>query len=486
MKNFSELLTEYMRRTGISDSELARTLGVRRQTIFRWKEGLTERPRRREDVLLCAQKLRLSSPECNELLLAAGFSPETAVAIPTAPETPVSLPIPSAPEAISEPLIQPTHPRKSARWIPVAIVLLFGLLVLGIFFFRSQTPPYPIAVEGETLVIIAFLDSPIQSATPTPNPRGANERNDIGSRLEAALEREVVAAHMERVRVAMLGASYPVRDTRSALDLRGRTRAAIVVWGAIENGFMEANLVPVSRQDAAASLDALIIAPNEMSMKISPDEIQTLALVVLAQLQLASGEDDLARASLTQALSRPLGDKVSLATVYAFLGYTAQIAQPPDLDLALQSASASLDLAPDAFAPHLNRGVAYVRRDDPMRWQLDLNRAVQLREKDVLANRALCWAYALDKDGSRALPFCEAAVQNDPTPQSREARALAYADLGQLNDATGDLQIFVNWMGLQPVSVRSRYGTSRSEWLESLKQNKNPFDDAVLYRLRRE
>jgi tetratricopeptide (TPR) repeat protein len=73
---FSELLTQYMSRTGINDSELARAIGVQRQTIFRWKEGLVARPRGREDVLRVAQKLRLTAEESDQLLLAAGFPPE--------------------------------------------------------------------------------------------------------------------------------------------------------------------------------------------------------------------------------------------------------------------------------------------------------------------------------------------------------------------------------------------------------------------------
>ena len=63
LPTFGKLLSEYMSRSGISDSELARSIGVRRQTIFRWKEGLVERPRAREDVLQCAKKLRLSDEE---------------------------------------------------------------------------------------------------------------------------------------------------------------------------------------------------------------------------------------------------------------------------------------------------------------------------------------------------------------------------------------------------------------------------------------
>jgi transcriptional regulator with XRE-family HTH domain len=77
MKTFAELLTQYISQAGITDSELARSIGVSRQTIFRWREGLTERPNNREDVTAIADKLRLTPEERNELLLAGGFRPES-------------------------------------------------------------------------------------------------------------------------------------------------------------------------------------------------------------------------------------------------------------------------------------------------------------------------------------------------------------------------------------------------------------------------
>ncbi|MCU0510796.1 MAG: helix-turn-helix transcriptional regulator, partial [Anaerolineae bacterium] len=60
MRTFSELLREYIARTGVSDAELARAVGVQRQTIFRWKEGTVTRPRSAEEVLRLAAKLRLT------------------------------------------------------------------------------------------------------------------------------------------------------------------------------------------------------------------------------------------------------------------------------------------------------------------------------------------------------------------------------------------------------------------------------------------
>jgi transcriptional regulator with XRE-family HTH domain len=76
MKSFAELLALYIKQAGITDAELARSIGVSRQTIFRWREGLTGRPNSREDVIAIAKKLRLSPAERDALLLAGGFRPD--------------------------------------------------------------------------------------------------------------------------------------------------------------------------------------------------------------------------------------------------------------------------------------------------------------------------------------------------------------------------------------------------------------------------
>lgn len=76
MRTFAELLSVYVRRAGITDSDLARAIHVSRQTVFRWREGLISRPNSREDVLAISKKLRLSPEERDTLLLSAGFRPE--------------------------------------------------------------------------------------------------------------------------------------------------------------------------------------------------------------------------------------------------------------------------------------------------------------------------------------------------------------------------------------------------------------------------
>ncbi|MCJ7825546.1 MAG: helix-turn-helix domain-containing protein, partial [Anaerolineales bacterium] len=79
MDSFSELLSMFAERAGMSDAELARRLGISRQTIFRWREGETQRPRHREDVVRLADKLRLVPEERDQLFIAAGFPPERGI-----------------------------------------------------------------------------------------------------------------------------------------------------------------------------------------------------------------------------------------------------------------------------------------------------------------------------------------------------------------------------------------------------------------------
>ena len=79
-RTFADLLTEYMARTGIGDAELARRINVNRLTLIRWREGVTERPRHRDDVARCADVLRLTPEERDEFLLTAGFQPDSPTA----------------------------------------------------------------------------------------------------------------------------------------------------------------------------------------------------------------------------------------------------------------------------------------------------------------------------------------------------------------------------------------------------------------------
>lgn len=176
---------------------------------------------------------------------------------------------------------------------------------------------------------------------------------------------------------------------------------------------------------------------------------------------------------------------MSLAALARTLAYVNQIAKPPDPNQSVLLNSKAFDLAPNVLALYVNRGVAYVQQGDA-KWLADLDRAIALKADDVIANRALCLGYALDKTPERAMPYCDAAVLHDTSARSREARTIASVELGRWSDATEDLQIFLSWLAAQPTGLRMRYGSSRADWLEPIKQGKSPFDDPLLAKLRRE
>ena len=135
MKTFAELLSIYINRAGITDSELARAIGVSRQTIFRWREGTTSRPNNREDVLAISAKLRLSSEEKNNLLLAAGFRPED-IALLDNEDTDISYTdSESKKENDSENLLLRSGKRKlflSRRLLFLIIIILVFIIIMAL------------------------------------------------------------------------------------------------------------------------------------------------------------------------------------------------------------------------------------------------------------------------------------------------------------------------------------------------------------------
>lgn len=488
MKPFNELLTEYMQRTGINDSEMARTLGVQRQTIFRWKEGLVGKPRYRDDVLKMATRLRLTDAERDEFLLAAGFAPEAPLPAIVAPPALVNLPetsiavAPAPPELIIESALTiPATRRALPRPIFIAMALLAIVAAIGAAFvilLPRDDATLPIAAPGETLVIVsAFGGAPTTPALDIRQPQSLN----LAERIQSALEREIVAARLEHVRVAVW--RDELRDVNAVQAVHKRANARIVIGGAFENGILNATIAfaPAASRADDLALDALVTAPEIVRMKIAiaaSEEMQTLTLLAISQAHLARGDFGLARATLHRA---PMdADALNFQ-----LGYIYQISKPPDLPQATEFYGKVISATQDIPEAYLNRGVASVRQNKP-EWQTDFTRVLVLKPEDVGAHLALCWAYALDKKPDAALPHCDAAVRANPNGRAHEARGIVYAELGKLPDAATDLQIFVDWLAQQPEILRARYGTSRAEWVQMLKAGKNPIDDVVLERLRRE
>ncbi len=208
MESFGELLNEYLRRLGVSDSERARTVGGSRQTIFRWREGRTGRPRRREDVLVIVEKLRLTAEERDKLLLAAGFRPEEAVPL----SEPASMVVPEPEPEIAE--LAPTGElatERRRRWPLAAGVATIVVLALFLFWWLALRPP------DDTQKSSAATATPQKSETVTLAPAVTGEQLIVVLRSEAtasgqrwtaglaeALQREAHNNRLTTVRVAEL------------------------------------------------------------------------------------------------------------------------------------------------------------------------------------------------------------------------------------------------------------------------------------------
>jgi len=547
MKTFGELLSQHMRRAGISDAEMARTLGVQRQTIFRWREGLVQHPRERADVLRIASKLRLTPAERDELLLAAGFAPQEEmpalaaqaigpanqdeiVALPAerAGSVEQTAPQPASPAAAEQ--SQPP-PRKPRLWLAVGVVAVLALLALAVTLFsRPDEPtidgtrfqpgidlPSP-AQPGETLILLS------QFANYSQGQAGYN----VAGRLQETLNEEMAAAALQGIRIEQ----WPevIDSPEAALAATQATSATLVLWGEYDSGRVVAR---VQAPQAARSVDQqelrrLVETPVDLNVTVNtelPEEMRWMALYVLGEAELSAGRHDTAEAALQRALAIASGNDEAASRIYYDLGFIESTRPDADLSQAIAYYTLAIEHRPGFASALNNRGVSYFNR----RAEGDLPRAVQdfervasldpdfasgqfnlglallalggdeqeralaaLRRAQALApdapgpNNALCWEYALQARPEEALPYCDRAVGLDPTPFSRDSRGVVYALLGRNEAAIAEFRSFVTWLQGQAESVYSRYAPKRLAWIEALRQGRNPFDAATLEALRSE
>lgn len=440
MRTFSELLREYIGRTGVSDAELARAVGVQRQTVFRWKEGLVARPRTAEDVLHLAAKLRLTPAERDELLLAAGFAPVTG----PPPQRPA--PVDAAERAGVDPApatrvaelevasssAQAAAPAGPSRpwWLRPTLITFFVVVfvVISVAGINRDRSRYPRVAAGETLVVIAQFG----------NYTGGNQGYNVAGRLNEALERELAAAGLKTARAAV----WPdaVTDPKSAADVVQRSGAALLIWGEYDTGRVVARFLP--RSDLAAAsreLSLLAASPSELPTVINsglPGDIRYLALTTLAQVYLHEQQPALARAALGQAGQNLPTDPSTRMTHYFLWGYANQIVEPPDLDAAIEGYTEALKLDDGMDAAHNNRGVAYLGRRGPGDLAgavEDLTRYLEKHDDDAAAHTNRGSAYFLlggPDNLSRALDDLDRAIAIDPSePAGYYNRGLVYIRL---------------------------------------------------------
>ena len=541
MKSFSALLSEFVERVGIPDADLARRMGVSRQTVFRWREGTTRAPRRREDILSLASLLRLSPGERDDLLLAAGFAPEAEAAIRPTPSADLADDHAHAePARLSGTSALQGHPSGAIRSVvrtkltrlsawELACALLISLLVITVVTLAvrmairvwtgagGEGRPEP-ALPGEVLVLVSEF----------ANYSGAQAGFNVAGRLGEALGAAFTSAGLEDVRVELWPET--IRDQNAASERAELLGATVVVWGEYDSGRVVAR---VSAYPPGLSIEGgeqrwLLAEPSLLNTTVNSDlpaDVQWMALYVIGQVDYWTDRPEQAEAAFRQALASPPEDPVAVATAYSYLASLEAMKTEPDWDQLLGYYSEALVRHPGMTTALNNRGIAYLRRDSPgdiQRAEADLRaaisldpsfspapfnlalallrkptdeteealrlleRAESLNPKAPGVQNALCWTLSLEGRPRDAMPHCDEAVNLDLTGNSHDSRGLALALLGRFEEAVEELERFLELSKVNDPLLYAQHARTRESWIEVLSQGENPFDAQTLQWLRSE
>ena len=469
MRTFAELLTEYIERAGISDSELARSIGVRRQTLFRWKDGQIQRPRYREDVLRCARRLRLTPEERDLLLTAAGFSPEAPpLSVPEQQPERVSEDAPandSAGETPQESVPQSAVTSSRRPWVfgfIGGLIIIVGIALATAMLSNGDEPPSIANVvptptqtpqpKRPPATPKAVVETPIP-VVETPEPEveedivviarfvnyiGGETGFNVAGRIKAALDEEIKAEFIPSIKIKVL--SEDIRDEAEAQEVARLTNASIVIWGEYDSGRAQARFTVPALQGSMeeSQVERPVLNPADLTATINtelPDDVRLLALLIFAELY-ESGEDSKeARDLLDEALTTLPQEPDTVATIYFRLGYLYQVREPPNLSASEKYYTLAILYGPNTPTPYFNRGLVYWARDELDEAIEDYSDSLLRKPRDraVLHSRGV--AYLRRKgpgDLVRAVDDLSKAIAIDNTiSESYYARGLAYFEMGE-------------------------------------------------------
>lgn len=424
MPTFAELLRKYIERAGITDAELSRSIGVRRQTIFRWKEGIVARPRHRDDVISLSKRLRLSDEERDELLIVAGFAPESMPTVyPSAtdesdatvedaardlagdvaedPAEDVALAAESEAAPVTIRLDEPDkedtveHSDSAdlsqngsvsrsiwSKLVPIGAILLLvgaiGYWLMGGVEPQEETgPPLVLTVPNTTPTTApTTAPTPTRSEPPTPEAAAEDEtlllivlfQNYTGSggynvagRIEKELAEQIDSAGLKGdVRADILYRA--ILDEADAKNTLAEYKAALLIWGEYDSGRVIVNLT-TRASNKTDERETQLPSPAELSPTINtnvPNETRILALIALGEHFLAVGENTKARTALEKVIA--LDPPADMQKKLYFQLGRAYAATPSNYEKSIDAYNTVLELSPRTANANYNRGRVYYER----------------------------------------------------------------------------------------------------------------------------
>ena len=439
-----------MARTGIGDAELARRIGISRLTLIRWKQGITGRPRYREDVVRCAELLRLTPDERAELIIAAGFSAEENA--PASAESSLSAdPAAALPAESAAQARMPLLKRTAFRITVVSAIALLVLLGAGRLAFELLgSRSYPVAMKGESLIVIA----------PFVNYTGGQQGYNVRGRLRDEIDREIRAAGLVGARTA----EWPeeIHDEPAAEKAGRDSGATIVIWGEYDSGrVVAAFTAPQIRSEPHdQQVVDLSSSPSDLPTTINlrlTEEVRYAALLTLGQLYLERGESDRAKTVLVLAIAQPPSDPDALASLKFRLGRAYQGGELADLDQAIKLFTEVLAVEPRSVDTYNSRALAYLdrgRSGDLDQAFVDLNRAFDIDPNHAPTYVNLAAAY-IERNGvgdlDRAIAGLTEAIAIEPDYVSAYVnRGVAYLGRGASGDLDRAFDDLEKALALQP------------------------------------
>jgi tetratricopeptide (TPR) repeat protein len=160
--------------------------------------------------------------------------------------------------------------------------------------------------------------------------------------------------------------------------------------------------------------------------------------------------------------------------------------EPEDMAAALANLAYALALKADYVDAYFLRGLVHIRAGKGEQWVADFAQVLKVDPAQNIAISGLCWGYVLAQKPEEALPHCDEAIKHDKSGISNDSRAIAYAQLGRYPEAIADFRIYLDALNQPDSSLNyQRYrGPLVEQWITQLEAGENPFDAALLARLR--
>jgi tetratricopeptide (TPR) repeat protein len=122
----------------------------------------------------------------------------------------------------------------------------------------------------------------------------------------------------------------------------------------------------------------------------------------------------------------------------------------------------------------------------------DLIKAVEVNSEDPSYLNLICWYYAITERPELALPYCEKAVQLDPSPNNLDSRGVVYALLINEYPESDDeyrqaaIEDFKGFVSDLDIGTTQEMHAERQAWIEALEAGENPITAETLAKLREE